>query len=135
VRLKERWPRLDEAIIDRLVPLYGSHAERMVDAIAADPLLGERYEATLPVTRAELEYAVREEMALGVIDFLERRSRLLLWDADLGMRLVDPVARAMGELLGWDAARVRDEARRYRELAEHLRTFETGTPSAQVAHG
>jgi hypothetical protein len=30
---------------------------------------------------------------------------------------------------------VRDEARRYRELAEHLRTFESSGPSAQVAHG
>lgn len=134
-RLKERWPRLDAAIVDRLVPLYGSHAERMVDAIAADPLLGERYDATLPVTRAELEYAVREEMVLTLTDFLERRSRLLLWDADLGRRLVDPVARAMGEQLGWDAARVRDEARRYRELAEHLRTFEPSGPRAQVANG
>ena len=134
-RLKERWPRLDAAVIDRLVPLYGSHAERMVDAIAADPLLGERYDATLPVTRAELEYAIREEMVLTLTDFLERRSRLLLWDADLGRCLVEPVARAMGEQLGWDAARVRDEAQRYRELAEHLRTFEPSGPTAQVANG
>lgn len=135
LRLKERWPRLDAAIVDRLVPLYGGHAERMVDAMAADPLLAERYEPSLPVTRAELEYVVREEMALTVADFLERRSRLLLWDADLGRRLVDPIARAMGEQLGWDAARVRDEAQRYRELAEHLRTFEASAPSAQVANG
>ena len=134
-RLKERWPRLDAAVIGRLVPLYGSHAERMVDAIAADPLLGERYDATLPVTRAELEYAIREEMVLTLTDFLERRSRLLLWDADLGRCLVEPVARAMGEQLGWDAARVRDEAQRYRELAEHLRTFEPSGPTAQVANG
>jgi glycerol-3-phosphate dehydrogenase len=134
-RLHERWPRLDAAVIDRLVPLYGSHAERMVDAIAADPVLGERYDPSLPVTRAELEYAMREEMALTVTDFLERRSRLLLWDPDMGRSIAGGVARAMGEHLGWDASRVHDEAQRYRELAEHLRTFESSGPAAQVAHG
>jgi glycerol-3-phosphate dehydrogenase len=44
------------------VSLYGSHAERMVDGIGADPALGERFDAGLPLTRAEVEYAVREEM-------------------------------------------------------------------------
>lgn len=134
-RLRERWPRVGAAIVDRLVPLYGSHAERMVDAIAADPLLGERYDPALPVTRAELEYAMREEMAMTVTDFLERRSRLLLWNPDMGRTIADGVARAMGAQLGWDATRVHDEAQRYRELAEHLRTFESSGPAAQVAHG
>lgn len=133
--LRQRWPRLEAAVIERLVPLYGSHAERMVDAIAADPLLGERYDPALPVTRAEVEYAVREEMALTVTDFLERRSRLLLWDPGLGASVAGGVARAMGELLGWDAARVGEEVQRYGELVEHLRTFEAGGPAAQVAHG
>ncbi|MBX3034072.1 MAG: glycerol-3-phosphate dehydrogenase/oxidase [Bdellovibrionaceae bacterium] len=134
-RLRERWPRLDPAVIARLVPLYGSHAERMVDGMAADPLLGERYDPALPVTRAEVEYAVREEMALTLTDFLERRGRLLLWDPGLGCSVAAGVAQAMGGLLGWDAARVREEVRRYGELAEHLRTFEPGRPAAQVANG
>ena len=134
-RLGERWPRLDAAVIARLVPLYGSHAERMVDAMAADPLLAERYDPALPVTRAEVEYAVREEMALTVTDFLERRSRLLLWDPGMGCSVADGVARAMGAMLGWDAARIAEEVQRYAELAEHLRTFDSGGPAAQVANG
>jgi glycerol-3-phosphate dehydrogenase len=133
--LRARWPRLDPALVDRLVPLYGSHAERMIDAIAADPVLGERYEPSLPVTRAEVAYTVREEMVMTVTDFLERRSRLLLWDPDMGRGIAAAVARAIGEQLGWDASRVQDETRRYRELAEHLRTFESSGPAAQVAHG
>lgn len=133
--LRERWPRLDPTLIERLVPLYGSHAERIIDGIAADPVLGERYDTALPVTHAELAYALREEMVMTVTDFMERRSRLLLWDPDMGRGIVDAVARALGEPLGWDATRVHDEAQRYRELAEHLRTFEASGPAAQVAHG
>lgn len=122
-RLRERWPLLASDIIERLVTLYGSHAERIVDGIAADPLLGERFDPALPVTRAEVEYSVREEMAMTLEDFIERRSRLLLWDLDLGGSVVAGVAVAMGRLLGWDANRVRDELARHRTLAEHLTTF------------
>ncbi|MFN8640907.1 MAG: hypothetical protein U0802_04315 [Candidatus Binatia bacterium] len=45
------------------MPLCGNHAERLVDAIAADPLLGERYDPSLPVTQAELEFALRRSGA------------------------------------------------------------------------
>lgn len=132
-RLRERWPRLPGDLVERLVPLYGSHAERMIDAIAADPALGERYDPALPVTRAEVEYAVREEMAMTLTDFLERRARLLLWDVELGGSVAAGVAEAMGELLGWDAARVREELAGYRALADHLRVSEPA--AVQVAHG
>jgi glycerol-3-phosphate dehydrogenase len=92
-RLDERWPRVGRDVIDRLVALYGSHAERIVDGIAADPVLGERFTPALPVTRAELEYTIREEMVLHLEDFMERRSRLLLWQPDNGLAIVQGAAR------------------------------------------
>jgi glycerol-3-phosphate dehydrogenase len=137
-RLAERWPQVGCDVVERLVALYGSNAERLVDGIAADPLLAERFSPQLPVTRAEVEYAVREEMALHLEDFMERRSRLLLWAADNGLSVVDGVARTMAALLGWDAACVQDEIGRYQALVERLKSFEGDTPeaeAAQAAHG
>jgi glycerol-3-phosphate dehydrogenase len=137
-RLAERWPQVGCDVVERLVALYGSNAERLVDGIAADPLLAERFSPQLPVTRAEVEYAVREEMALHLEDFMERRSRLLLWAADNGLSVVDGVARTMAALLGWEAARVQDGIGRYQALVVRLKSFEGDTPeaeAAQAAHG
>ena len=92
----------------------------------------------LPVTRAEVEYAVREEMALTLEDFMERRSRLLLWEPDNGLSVAEGVARTMAAALGWDAARVHDEVSRYRALVERLKSFDGDSPeaeAAQAAHG
>jgi glycerol-3-phosphate dehydrogenase len=136
--LRARWPRLEGDVIDRLVALYGSNAERIVDGIAADPLLGERYAPQLAVTRAEVEYAMREEMALTLEDFMERRSRLLLWQPDNGLAAVEGIARTMAATLGWDVARVHDEVARYRALVERLKSFDGDAGEAepaQAAHG
>jgi glycerol-3-phosphate dehydrogenase len=135
-RLAERWPRVDRDVIDRLVALYGSHAERMVDGIAADPVLAERYAPQLAVTRAEVEYSLRDEMVLTLEDFMERRSRLLLWEPDNGLAVAEGVAQTIGSALGWDAARVREEVSRYRALVARLKSFDSDSPAAaQAANG
>jgi glycerol-3-phosphate dehydrogenase len=137
-RLRARWPRLAGDVIERLVALYGSNAERLVDGIAADPVLAERFAPHLPVTRAEVEYSVRDEMALTLEDFMERRSRVLLWEPDNGLSVVDGVARTMAAALGWDAARVADEIARYRALVERLKSFDgdaAEADAARAAHG
>ncbi len=137
-RLRTRWPRVGSDVVDRLVALYGSHAERLVDGIAVDPVLAERFAPHLPVTRAEVEYTVREEMALTLEDFMERRSRLLLWEPDNGLSVAEGVARTMAGALGWDAVRLHDEIGRYRALAERLKSFDGDTAeaeTAQAAHG
>jgi glycerol-3-phosphate dehydrogenase len=133
-RLCARWPRTPADVIERLVLLYGSNAERLVDGVSADPVLAERFAPQLAVTRAEVEYAVREEMALTLEDFMERRSRVLLWEPDNGLCVADGVARIMGASLGWDAARIRDEVARYRALAERLKRFAGEAAAADTAH-
>ncbi len=136
-RLKRRWPRVAADIVDRLVQLYGSNAERLVEGMGADPLLAERLAPGLPVTRAEVQYAVREEMALTLDDFLERRSRLLLWDPENGLAVAEPAAQTMGEMLGWDAARIAQEVAEYRAHVAHVLRFPSDEPETEVraAHG
>ena len=137
-RLCARWPRLPAEVVTRLVALYGSNAERIVDGMAADPLLAQRFVPEIAVTRAEVEYAVREEMALTLEDFMERRSRVLLWEPDNGLAIAGAVARVMAVALGWDATRVADEVERYRTLAERLKHFDgemSDSNAARAAHG
>src|SRR5262249_49234651 len=113
-RLQARWPRVPADIVDRLATVYGSEGERMVEAMAGDPTLAERC-ASLAVTRGEVAHAVREEMALTLEDFLERRARLFLWDRNNGLTAAVEVAKLMATLLGWDAQRTDAEVAAYRD--------------------
>lgn len=135
MHLKQRWPLVPADIVDRLVTVYGSNGERMVEAMGGDPSLAERCAPGSPVTRSEVAYAVREEMAMTLEDFLERRARLFLWDVHNGLTVAPQVARIMGDLLGWDAQRCSAEVANYQEHVRDVKTFTApDTASPRVAH-
>jgi len=129
VRLTARWPQVAADIIERLVTVYGSNGERMVEAMVGDPRLAARCASGLAVTHGEVAYAVREEMAMTLEDFLERRARLFLWDCHNGLTAAAEVARLMGDLLGWDTERLDAEVAGYQR---HVREVKTFTPELEV---
>jgi glycerol-3-phosphate dehydrogenase len=131
-RLKTAGFPVDGDVIDHLVALYGSDTEQMLESIRNDVRLAERCAPGLPVTRAEVRYAVHQEMAMTLEDFLERRSRMLLWDPDSGLRGAETVARWMAADLGWSAERIEREVAGYRALAVRLRTFESDETLGEV---
>jgi glycerol-3-phosphate dehydrogenase len=134
-RLAQRWPQVPADIVSRLASLYGSAGERMVEAMVGDPLLAARCAPDAAVTRSEVAHAVREEMALTVEDFLERRARLLLWDVHNGLTVADAVARLMGHHLGWSAARCAAEAASYRAHVREVKAFAAAdSTTARVVH-
>ncbi len=63
-----------------LTARYGTEAERVVTEGGLDG--AERVVPGLPVTLAELRYAVRHELVLGVDDLLDRRTRIGLVPSD-----------------------------------------------------
>ncbi len=137
-QLKQRWPRVPADIVERLVEVYGSNGERLVEAMANDPVLGERCAPGSPVTYSEVAYAVREEMALTLADFMERRSRLFLWDLHNGLEVASSVARVMGSLLGWDESRIATERHQYENHVADVKAFllePASEPMARAAHG
>jgi glycerol-3-phosphate dehydrogenase len=69
-------------------------------------------------------------------DFLERRSRLFLFDPFNGLTLAPEVARLMGEHLGWDARRIDDELASYQHHVREVKSFASEPTAAapRVAH-
>lgn len=132
-QLRERWPKVPPDVVEHLVGLYGSNAETILEGISTEPALGTRCAPNLPATRAEVEYAIREEMAMTLEDFLERRSRLLLWDPGNGLGAADQVARWMAAALGWNLGHMQRELEHYRELVRQLKTFESEPPLVEAA--
>ncbi len=79
-----------------LLARYGTEAERV--AAEGGPDGHERVVPGLPVTVAELRYAVRHELALGVDDLLDRRTRIGLVPRDRAQAL--PIAQQVLAELG-----------------------------------
>ncbi len=80
--------------------------------VSADPTLGRKLHRELHYIKAEVLWAVREEMARTVEDFLARRSRALFLDARASIEMAAEVARLMAAELnydgGWQKAQVDD---------------------------
>lgn len=103
-----------QPVIEHLLNRYGSMADELLELIAANPAMAKELPGNPDYLAAEVAYAVTHEGALHVEDVLSRRTRLDIETRDRGIAAAPVVAKIMGDLLGWDTTRVRDEARNYR---------------------
>jgi glycerol-3-phosphate dehydrogenase len=71
-----------------------------------------------PYLKAEILWAVREEMALTLRDVLARRLRLEFLDWQACLKAVEPVAKLMAEQLGWTADEKEHYVSEYRRLVD-----------------
>jgi glycerol-3-phosphate dehydrogenase len=91
--------------------VYGSDAEEIRKLIANHAALGELLHPALPYCKAEVVWAVREEMARTVEDVLARRTRALFLNARAAREMAPAVASLMASELGWnDAEKARQVA-------------------------
>lgn len=96
---------------------YGADAPEILAMVGLDPQLGQPLHARLPAIRAEVLWAVREEMARSVEDVMSRRTRSLLLDARASVEAAPEVARLMATELGRDEAWVEGQIADFAELA------------------
>ena len=68
-----------------------------------------------PVIKAEVIYAVEEEMAMTLDDFMGRRTSLMHFDEEQGLPVIETVAKIMRARLGWKRDRLTAEIRKYRQ--------------------
>jgi glycerol-3-phosphate dehydrogenase len=88
------------------------------DLAAAEPALAEKLHAELPYIKAEVVWAVREEMARTVEDVLSRRTRGLLLGARPSIEAAPIVADLMAGELGKDEAWKSQAVADYRTVAQ-----------------
>jgi len=97
---------------------YGSDLVSIKRLVKDRPELGEKLHDRLPYIKAEVVWAVNNEMAMTVEDVLSRRTRALLLDAKASMEMAPEVARLMAEEAGHDEAWRKQQVSEYTELAE-----------------
>lgn len=97
--------------------VYGSDAVDLQELSAGDPALAEPVHPALELTRAEVVWACREEMARTVDDVLARRSRSLILDARAAGSAAAAVAELMSRELGRDSSWVDDQVEAFDAIA------------------
>ena len=96
---------------------YGADRAHIMDIIFNEPKLGEKLHPECEFTKAEVIWAVKNEMARTVEDFLSRRIRALLLDARKSIEMAPEVARIMAQELDYDPNWVKSQIEEYTELA------------------
>ncbi|TVQ68006.1 MAG: glycerol-3-phosphate dehydrogenase/oxidase [Balneolaceae bacterium] len=105
--------------VDKSDPLhpYGSDRVAIRKIISAQPELGEPLHERLPYLKAEVVWAVREEMAMTVEDVLSRRTRALLLDAKASVEMAPEVAALMAGENGRDKTWQEQQVAEYEKIA------------------
>ena len=109
---------MEGVAVEDAMAVYGSDAEGVRALAAADPRLADLLHPALPYLRAEVVWAVREEMARTVDDVLARRTRALLLNAAVAMAVAPDVAALMAAEMGHDEAWQQKQVVAFRSMAE-----------------
>ena len=96
---------------------YGSDRRYIQELIGENSELGEKLHPALDFTKAEVIWAVREEMARTVEDVLARRVRALFLNAHASIEMAETVAHLMAGELGWNTEKINNEIESFTELA------------------
>jgi len=108
-----------QAAAERIVRTYGTRWQQVLEPVRSDRKLADPLPGTADCLRAEAAFAVEQEMAREIDDFLLRRSGLSWYAADALREAVPAVAEIFAERLGWDSAR-REAAVREFQRAGHF---------------
>ncbi|MFZ4894808.1 glycerol-3-phosphate dehydrogenase/oxidase [Plantibacter sp. Mn2098] len=105
--------KVHEARIEHLLNRYGVLADEVLDLIKHRPELADPLPGADDYIGAEVVYAASHEGALHLEDVLARRTRISIEAWDRGVSAAPVAAKLMGEVLGWDEARVDKEVNFY----------------------
>lgn len=120
--------------VSHLASLYGSRLGRLVDLARRDASGGQLLCPHCRDVMAQVWYAVEEESALTVSDFLLRRTAVGLGPCQ-GLDAVERVSQEMGRLLHWSASEQRQQVEAYRVRAAMGQRFRTGAPVVRGGAG
>lgn len=131
-------PELPAALVTTLARRYGTNWPHLKALMAEDPALAQPLpglDADLSYMRVEPIYAIAEEGAMTVGDFLTRRTRLHLLDTRQAVNAAPAVAEAMaawlGRKAGWSPEA--QQAWAHREAAAYQEAVQTRRHSRNTA--
>jgi glycerol-3-phosphate dehydrogenase len=104
----------------RLWRSYGANWQAVVDLAAGDSKLAEPLVDGLDFLKAEIVFAVRNEMALTLMDVLTRRTHVAALLPDQARGVAPVVAALLARELGWNAAETDQQIADYLRLVDQF---------------
>jgi glycerol-3-phosphate dehydrogenase len=101
--------------------VYGTDEEMIIQLIGDDPSLSEKLVNGHEYTRAEVVWAIRNEMAVTVDDILARRLRLLFLDAEAAIQAAPVVADIFQREANWSDKRKQEQLDDFYKIAYHYK--------------
>ena len=92
---------------------FGTAAGNILDLVRVDASLGERIISEHPMIRAEVVYAVREELAATVEDVLARRVGVQFYSWRSAREAAPVVGAILGAELGWNDDQIQSAVNAY----------------------
>ena len=111
----------------QLANTYGMRGIDIAGMAAADQGLAVRLVYGRAEILAQVDYAVKKELAATVADVMTRRTQLYFRDINQGLDATAAVAARMAQLLGWDEARIAEEIAAYEAEVAHSRQWKDDT--------
>src|SRR5215204_2794338 len=101
--------------------IYGVDAAEINKLITENSELGEKLHKDLPYRKAEIVWAVRNEMAETVEDILARRTRALFLNAKAAIEIAPLIAEIMADELGKESPEIwiQEQIQIFGETAQH----------------
>jgi glycerol-3-phosphate dehydrogenase len=99
--------------------VYGSDQKAILQLIADTPELGEKLHPKSAFSKAEVVWAIRNEMARTVEDILARRVRMLFLDARTAIAAAPFVAKMLAKELGKDATWEQQQVQDFTAIAKN----------------
>ncbi len=119
---------LSREVAAHLLNIYGGSVHEILGRAAGDPSLMSPIHPALPYLRVEVLYAVENEMALTLEDFMVRRTPIFFLLPDQGWSVARDVAELMASRLGWSKTRVQQEIDALARLAKaHMDCLSAGS--------
>lgn len=97
---------------------YGSDEASILEMVQHDPSLGEKLHPNLEFVKAEVVWAVKNEMARTIEDILARRVRVLFLDAKAAIEIAPLVADIIAKELNKDNAWKQNQIENFTKVAE-----------------
>jgi glycerol-3-phosphate dehydrogenase len=114
---------LEREVVETLVQRYGSNVRQIFGYLDQDLAQKVRVGGPLPVIRAEVTYAVEQEMTVTLTDFLLRRTGDLLFAAEQALAGAPRLLEEFAMQLGWDAAERERQMRLWDDAVQQARGF------------
>lgn len=116
---KTKNKHLPEKLVERLLKVYGSRAEEVLELAQDNNELHEVFDEETCAIKAEVVYSFTREMALNLSDCLLRRTMVGL-NSRCGIGADEDVAKTAQKFLGWNEKRANGEVEDYRNYIKRF---------------